>query len=155
VLATATGRVRWALSRIAVAVAGAALLVAAAGVATGLGYGLRAGSAGTQVAWMTGAAMAQLPSALVLASVAVFFGLLPRAVAGAWTVAGLAVASALFGQVLQLSHWVLDISRSRMRRGCPAARCSPPRWSGYASSRSRSPWPAWPACAAATSAELW
>src|SRR5712691_10513995 len=31
----------------------------------------------------------------------------------------------------------------------------PPRWSGYASSRSRSPWPARPACAAATSAELW
>jgi ABC-2 type transport system permease protein len=115
VLATATGRVRWALSHIAVAVAvaGAALLLAAAGVAAGLGYGLRAGSAGTQVARMTGEAMAQLPSALVLASVAVFFffGLLPRAaVAGAWTAVGLAVAIALFGQVLQLSHWVMGIS---------------------------------------------
>jgi putative exporter of polyketide antibiotics len=113
VLATATGRVRWALSHIAVAVEGAALLLAAAGVAAGLGYGLRAGSAGTQVARMTGEAMAQLPSALVLASVAVFFffGLLPRAaVAGAWTAVGLAVAIALFGQVLQLSHWVMGIS---------------------------------------------
>jgi ABC-2 type transport system permease protein len=62
---------------------------------------------------MTGAAMAQLPSALVLAAVAVFLvGLLPRAaVAGAWTAVGLAVAIALFGQVLlQLSHWVMDIS---------------------------------------------
>jgi hypothetical protein len=57
---------------VAVAVAGAALLLAEAGAATGLGYGLRAGSAGTQVARMTGAAMARLPSALVLASVAVF-----------------------------------------------------------------------------------
>jgi ABC-2 type transport system permease protein len=114
VLATATGRVRRALSHIAVAVAGAALLLAAAGVATGLGCGLRAGSAGTQVARMTGAAMAQLPSALVLAAVAVFFfffGLLPRAAAaGAWTAVGLAVAIALFGQVLQLAHWVMDIS---------------------------------------------
>ena len=112
VLATATGRVRWALSHIAIAVAGTALLLAVAGVATGLGYGLRAGSAGTQVARMTGAALGQLPSALVLAAVAVLlFGLAPRAaVAGAWTAVGLVVAIALFGQVLQLSHWVLDIS---------------------------------------------
>ena len=112
VLATATGRVRWALSHIAIAVAGTALLLAVAGVATGLGYGLRAGSAGTQVARMTGAALGQLPSALVLAAVAVLlFGLAPRAaVAGAWTAVGLVVAIALFGQVLQLSHWVMDIS---------------------------------------------
>jgi ABC-2 type transport system permease protein len=103
-------------------------------VATGLGYGLRAGSAGTQVAWMTGAAMAQLPSALVLASVAVFFfGLLPRAaVAGAWTGVGLAVAIALFGQVLQLSHWVMDISPFTHAPRLPVARCPPHRWSGYA-----------------------
>ena len=112
VLATATGRVRWALSHIAIAVAGTALLLAVAGVATGLGYGLRAGSAGTQVPRMTGAALGQLPSALVLAAVAVLlFGLTPRAaVAGAWTAVGLVVAIALFGQVLQLSHWVMDIS---------------------------------------------
>jgi ABC-2 type transport system permease protein len=112
VLATATGRVCWALSHIAIAVAGTALLLAVAGVATGLGYGLRAGSAGTQVPRMTGAALGQLPSALVLAAVAVLlFGLAPRAaVAGAWTAVGLVVAIALFGQVLQLSHWVMDIS---------------------------------------------
>jgi ABC-2 type transport system permease protein len=112
VLATATGRIRWALSHIAVAAAGTALLLAAAGVAAGLGYGVRAGSAGTQVGRMTGAALAQLPSALVLAGVAVLlFGLLPRvAVAGAWTAVGVAVFIALFGQLLQLSHWVMDVS---------------------------------------------
>ena len=112
VLATATGRIRWALSHIAVAVAGAALLLAVAGVTTGLGYGLRAGSAGPEVARMTGAALAQLPSVLVLAAIAVLvFGLLPRAsVPAAWTALGLVVVINLFGQVLQLSHWVLDIS---------------------------------------------
>jgi ABC-2 type transport system permease protein len=112
ILATATGRVRWALSHVTVAVGGAALLLAGAGVATGLGYGLRAGSAGPQVTRMIGAAMGQLPSALVLAAVALaLFGLLPRAsVPGAWTALGLVVAINLFGQVLQLSHWVLDIS---------------------------------------------
>jgi ABC-2 type transport system permease protein len=112
VLATATGRIRWALSHVTVAVAGAALLLAVAGVAAGLGYGLRIGSAGPELARMIGAAMGQLPSALVLAAVAVaFFGLLPRAcAAGAWTALCLVVLINLFGQVLQLSHWVLDLS---------------------------------------------
>jgi len=58
VLATATGRTRWALSHIAVAVVGAALLLAVAGAAAGLGYGLRIGSPGTWAATMTGAAPA-------------------------------------------------------------------------------------------------
>jgi ABC-2 type transport system permease protein len=112
VLATATGRIRWALSYITMAVAGAALLLAVAGVAAGLGYGLRTGSAGPELARMIGAAMGQLPSALVLATVAIgLFGLLPRAcVPGAWTALGLVVVMNLFGQVLQLSHWVLDLS---------------------------------------------
>ena len=112
VLATATGRVRWALSHIAVAAGGAALLLAVAGVAAGLGYGLRIGSAGTWVPRMTGAALGQLPSALVLAAVAIaLFGVLPRAsVGGAWTALGLVVVISLFGQALQLSHWILDVS---------------------------------------------
>jgi ABC-2 type transport system permease protein len=112
VLATATGRIRWALSQITVAVAGAALLLAVAGVAAGLGYGLRTGSAGSELARMIGAAMGQLPSALVLAAVAIaLFGWLPRAcVPGAWTALGLVVVINLFGQVLQLSHWILDLS---------------------------------------------
>jgi polyether ionophore transport system permease protein len=112
VLATATGRIRWALSYITVAVAGAALLLAVAGVAAGLGYGLRTGSAGPELARLIGAAMGQLPSALVLAAVAIgLFGLLPRAcVPGAWTALGLVVLINLFGQVLQLSHWILDLS---------------------------------------------
>ncbi len=112
VLATATGRIRWALSHIVVAVAGTVLLLAVAGVATGLGYGLRAGSPGTQVTRMLGAALAQLPASLALAAVAVLlFGLLPEAaVPGAWTAVGLMVVIQLFGEVLQVSHWVLDIS---------------------------------------------
>jgi ABC-2 type transport system permease protein len=112
VLATATGRIRWALSHIAVAVAGSALLLAVAGVATGLGYGVRIGSAGAEAATMAGAALAQLPPVLVLAGVAVaVFGLWPRAcVPAAWTALGLVVVIDLFGQALQLSHWVLDVS---------------------------------------------
>jgi ABC-2 type transport system permease protein len=111
-LATATSRISWGLSHIAVAVAGTAALLAVAGVAAGLGYGLRTGSAGSEVARLLGAAMVQLPASLAVAGAAVvLFGLAPRAsVAGAWTVVGVVVLIALFGQVLQLSPWVLDIS---------------------------------------------
>ncbi len=112
VLATATGRTRWAASHIAMAAGGAVLLLAVAGVSAGLGYGLRIGAAGTEVGRMTAAAMGELPSTLVLAALAIaFFGLLPGAsVPGAWTALGLVVLIDLFGQVLQVSHWVLDIS---------------------------------------------
>jgi ABC-2 type transport system permease protein len=112
VLATPAGRIRWALSHIAVAVAGSALLLAVAGVAAGLGYGLRIGSPGGWAATMTGAALAQLPPVLVLAGAAIaVFGLWPRACApAAWTALGLVVVISLFGQALQLSRWVLDVS---------------------------------------------
>ena len=111
-LATAVGRIRWGLSHVAVAVFGAAVLLAVAGLAAGLGYGLRTGSAGPQAARMIGAAMAQLPASLVIAGVAVaLVGLLPGGcVAGAWTVLGVVVFIDLFGEALQLSHWLLDIS---------------------------------------------
>ncbi len=111
-LATAIGRTRWGLSHIAVAVVGTAVLLAVAGVAAGLGYGLRTGSAGPEVARLLGAGMAQLPASLAVAGAAVvLFGLVPRAsVAGAWTVVGVLVLIALFGQVLQLSQPILDVS---------------------------------------------
>jgi ABC-2 type transport system permease protein len=111
-LATAIGRTRWGLSHIAVAIVGTTVLLAVAGVAAGLGYGLRTGSAGPEVARLLGAGMAQLPASLAVAGAAVvLFGLVPRAsVAGAWTVVGVLVLIALFGQVLQLSQPILDVS---------------------------------------------
>jgi ABC-2 type transport system permease protein len=111
-LATAIGRTRWGLSHVAVAVAGTAVLLAVAGVAAGLGYGLRTGSAGPEVARLLGAGLAQLPASLAVAGAAVvLFGLAPRAsVAGAWTVVGVLVLIALFGQVLRLSQPILDVS---------------------------------------------
>jgi len=111
-LATATGRIRWGLSYVVVAVFGTAVLLAVGGLAAGLGYGLRTGSAGPEVARLLGAAAAQLPASLAVAGIAVvLLGTAPRAsVAGAWTVLGAVVVIALFGQVLRLSQWVLDIS---------------------------------------------
>ena len=112
VLAGVCGRVRWGLSHLLVAVAGMAGLLAAGGVATGLGYGVRAGGVGHEVAALLGASVAELPAALVIVAVAACgFGLTGSgAVAIGWTALGLTVALSLFGTVLQLSHWVLDVS---------------------------------------------
>jgi ABC-2 type transport system permease protein len=112
VLAGSVGRVRWGLSHLIVAVAGMAVLLVLAGLATGLGYGLSVGDAGTETARMLGAAIAQLPAAVVIAGIAALaLGAVPDAcVAIGWTAVGLAVLLNIFGQALQLSHWILDIS---------------------------------------------
>jgi ABC-2 type transport system permease protein len=112
VLVGSAGRVRWGLSHLAVAVTGMAVLLAVAGSATGLGYGLAVGGAGSETARMLGAGLAQLPAAAVLVGVAALaFGAVPDwCGAIAWTAVGLAVLLNIFGQAVQLSPWVLDIS---------------------------------------------
>ncbi len=95
-----------------VAVAGTALLLAVAGLATGLGYGLRAGGTGGETARMLGAGLAATAGGAGDRGSGDRW-LRPAAggsAAVSWTAVGLAVALNIFGQVLQLSHWVLDIS---------------------------------------------
>jgi ABC-2 type transport system permease protein len=112
VLAGTTGRVRWGLSHILVAVTGMALLLVIGGVATGLGYGVLAGNTGHEVAALLSAGLAQLPAALVIAGLAAAaFGLAGQAsVAVGWTALGIAFALNILGAAIQLSHWVLDVS---------------------------------------------
>jgi ABC-2 type transport system permease protein len=112
VLVTPTGRLRWAVSHLGVVVAGTAVVLAAAGIGAGLGYGLRAGDVGTQVPRLLGAALVQLPAALVVAGAAVaLFGLLPRwSVTGGWIALALAALAALLGPALRLPQWLADAS---------------------------------------------
>jgi len=112
VLATATGRIRWGLSHISVAVGGAGLLLAAAGLSTGLGYGILTGSVSTQVPRLLGAAVVRLPAVLVLAAVAVLvFGLLPwESIGLAWSAVVLVGLIAVFGASLLWPPWMMDIS---------------------------------------------
>jgi len=112
VLAAPTGRIRWGLSHISVAVGGACLLLVTAGLSAGLGDGIAAGPVSTQVPSLLGAALARLPATLVLAAVAIMaFGLLPWAsVALAWTAVALVGVIAVFGPSLQWPGWMMDIS---------------------------------------------
>jgi ABC-2 type transport system permease protein len=127
VLVGSVSRIRWGLSHWSVAVAGPVTLLAVAGTATGIGYGLRAGGTGGEVARMLGAAMGQVPAALVIVAVAALaFGLLPRAcVAVGWAALGVAAAISIFGQALQISHWVLDVSPFTHSPRLPGAEVAP------------------------------
>ena len=111
VLVTPTGRLRWAVSHLAVVVVGTAVVLAAAGLGAGLGYGLRAGDVGTQVPRLLEAALVQLPAALVVAGAAVaLFGLRPAwSVTGGWVALALATLAALLGPTLRLPQWLADI----------------------------------------------
>jgi ABC-2 type transport system permease protein len=112
VLAAAVSRSGWAASHLIIAAAGTAIVLAAAGVGAGLGYGLRAGDPGTQVPRLLGAALAQLPAALVMAGVAMaLFGLLPRScVSGGWAALALAAVLVEVGPTFRLVQWAQDVS---------------------------------------------
>lgn len=110
-LATRTGRIRWALSHLVFAVVGTALLLAVAGAAGGLAYGSQVHDVGGQVSRLLGAAMVQLPATLVLAGVGVaLFGLAPRLAALTWAALVACVLLLEVGALLNLSQWVIDAS---------------------------------------------
>jgi ABC-2 type transport system permease protein len=111
-LATRTRRVSWGASYLTVAAVGSAAVLAAAGLGTGLAYGLRTGDAGAQIPRLLGAALAQLPAVLAVAAVAAaLFGLLPQAcVPGGWTALAAAAVLVLLGPTLQLAQWIQDVS---------------------------------------------
>jgi ABC-2 type transport system permease protein len=109
VLATPVGRLRWAASHVTVAVLGAAWLLVLMGLFAGLGRG--GDDVGHQIGRLLGAALAQLPAALVLAGITIaLIGLLPRWSVAAWGLLGLFVAIGQFGDLLKLNQRVRDIS---------------------------------------------
>jgi ABC-2 type transport system permease protein len=127
-LATATGRIRWALSHVIVATAGTAVLLACLGVGAGLGYGLHAGDLGSRLPSLLGAALSQLPAALAVAAVSVVaFGLVPLwSVACGWLAVAVAGLIELFGPLFSLPQWVLDISPFTHLPKLPGAPASAP-----------------------------
>ena len=112
VLATATGRLRWAGSHLWVAAIGTAVVLLAGGAGMGLTYGVSVSAPGSQVARMIGAALAQWPAAFCVAAVGVAaVGIIPRwSVAAAWAALGICGLIGVVGPALNLSQAVLDIS---------------------------------------------
>ena len=112
VLAAAVTRTRWATSHLLFALAGPAVVLATAGLAAGLAYGLSSGDVGRELPRVLGAAVAQLPAVWVLAGVATaIFGVLPRFAAPVgWGALAACVLLEELGRLLQLNERVLDLS---------------------------------------------
>ena len=96
------------------------------------------GRSSAQLPSLLGAAVAQLPAALVLAAVAVLvFGLLPwESIALAWTVVAVVAVIAVLGPSLQWPAALMDISPITQLPRCRAARWPRRRSTGYPGS----PW---------------
>jgi ABC-2 type transport system permease protein len=112
ILAEPVGRLRWGGRHLIVALIGTATVLVAGGLGMGLGFGIARSDPETQLPRLIGAAVAQLPAALVVAAVAAaFVGLLPRWSGPAgWTALAICGVIGVFGPALNLSQSVLDIS---------------------------------------------
>ncbi|MGH2814535.1 MAG: ABC transporter permease, partial [Actinomycetota bacterium] len=102
---------------------GSASLLVTGGLVAGAAHGLRAGDLGGELPRVLGGALVQLPAVWVMAAVgALLFGLAPRLVVGAtWAVLAVVLTITMFGEPLQLSQWVLDLSPFAHLPGLPAA----------------------------------
>jgi ABC-2 type transport system permease protein len=110
VLATATGRISWALSYVAIAIFGATALIAVGGGGAGLAHGAQVGDMG-QATGVLGGALAQLPAAWVVTGVVVAsFGLAPRFVAAGWVALVAFVLLGELGPLFGFNQWVMDLS---------------------------------------------
>ncbi|QKW34296.1 ABC transporter permease [Actinomadura sp. NAK00032] len=111
-LATATGRLRWAASHLLFTLLGPVAALVVAGLAAGVAHGLDTGDPGREVPRVLGAALAQLPAVWLVAAIALaLFGLVPGLTAGGgWTVVGVCTMVTLFGAALDLDQWALDVS---------------------------------------------
>ena len=110
ILAEAIGRSRWALSHLTFAIAGSAAAILAAGLVTGLSYGIAVDDVRGKVRSVLGVAAMQLPAIWLLAAVTLaLFGLLPRFTPVAWAVLVGLVAIYLLGSIDGFPHWLLDL----------------------------------------------
>jgi ABC-2 type transport system permease protein len=110
-LTSSVGRLRWAASHLLFALLGPAVVLAIAGLAEGLTYGVISHDVGGQVANGLKGTLAQVPAVWVIGAVAVLlFGLLPRWASVAWGALGICLLLTLVGGAVQLNQRVLDIS---------------------------------------------
>ncbi len=111
-LAGPVSRVRWGGSHLLIVAIGTLVVLVVGGLGVGLAFGIASSNVSTEVPRLIGAALVQLPAALLIAAVgAAFAGLVPKWSAQAgWTALAVCGFVGLFGPALKLSQGVLDIS---------------------------------------------
>lgn len=110
VLATPVSRNAWLGTNLLVSAAGVVVILAAAGLLTGLGTAVVTGEVG-YVGDLVVAHLGQVPAVLVvLGAAALLFGAVPRAVSAAWVLVGFGLFAGTFGAMLELPQLVVDLS---------------------------------------------
>jgi ABC-2 type transport system permease protein len=110
-LATSAGRMRWVASHLVFSLLGSAVVLAAAGLASGLVYGLSVGDVGGELPRVLAGALVQLPAVWVLVGVTVaLFGLRPRLAWAGWAPLAAFVLLWTMSMSVQLSQPLLDVS---------------------------------------------
>jgi ABC-2 type transport system permease protein len=121
VLATPVSRWRFAASHLAVAFAGSVVLLAIAGLAAGVTYGI-AGGGMPNVPRLVGAALVYAPAMWIMVGLAIALdGLVPRWVGLSWAILVACVVEGLLGAVLGLPRWLSNLSPFEHVPQLPAA----------------------------------
>ena len=121
VLATPVSRRRWAMSHLTVAFGGSVIVLAVAGLAMGLSYGVVSGDLSV-VPRLLGAAVAYAPAIWLLVGLTVVLvGWRPRWVVATWAVLAVCFVVGLLGELLDLPEWVMTVSPFEHVPQLPAA----------------------------------
>lgn len=120
VLATSTSRWAWAGSHTTAALGGGALALLAGGLGLGLSYAMVGGD-WNQVPRLLTASLVYVPAVWLLAGLALaLFGLLPRWTIAAWLALVGCLVIGMFGVLLGLPQWVMDLSPFQLVPAVPA-----------------------------------
>jgi ABC-2 type transport system permease protein len=121
VLAAPVGRRRWAGSHLAMALVGTLVLALVCGVAMGAGAALVLGEA-ARVGELAGAGLVMVPAMWLLAGATLLlYGLVPRWSLAAWALVAWVFVAAMFGILLDLPQWMLNLSPFQHVPALPAA----------------------------------
>jgi ABC-2 type transport system permease protein len=121
ILSAPRSRVAWAMSHLAVALVGTVIMLAIMGASTGAGLALVSGDA-SRVLELCGAALLMVPAVLVISGItAVIVGWWPRLSIAAWGALVAVLVIGLFGTLLEMPQWTLDVSPFEHVPAVPAA----------------------------------
>ena len=121
VLAAPVGRRRWVWSHLGVALVGTVVLALVCGVAMGAAAAVVLGEA-ARVAELTAAGLVMVPAMWLLAGATLLvYGLLPRWSLAAWALVAWVFVAAMFGILLDLPQWLLNLSPFQHVPALPAA----------------------------------
>ena len=120
-LVTGLSRRRWAASHLTMAIAGSVVVLGAAGLGTGLTYGLVADDL-SALPRLLGAAFSYAPALWLLVGLAAaLFGLAPRGLPLIWAVLAFCFVVGVFGEAFDFPAWLTNASPFQHVPQLPAA----------------------------------